>query len=242
MGKFVAELVMATAVKTRDQLIDECQGLVRSLSTKIWKTLPKHLDLDDLISYGQVGLAEAARDFDGNRGGQFTTFAYYRIRGAIYDGLSKMSWVNRSHYKRIKCRQMADNLLRLENEGAAATGPELEDGLRWLTNVTSTLAVVYLSTLSGGGEDGEPLEIADGDSPSPQAVAIDRETHAKMHQLIDELPPEARSLIRATYFEGLTLTEAGQRLGIGKAWASRLHAKALQRLARSLRLAGVSDR
>ena len=69
----------------------------------------------------------------------------------------------------------------------------------------------------------------------------DGETFRKVHQLIDELPEECRSLIRGAYFEGLTLTEAGQRLGIGKAWASRLHAKALQRLGRSLRLAGIGD-
>jgi RNA polymerase sigma factor for flagellar operon FliA len=233
---------MAALVKTREQLIEECQGLVRSLAAKIQQGLPRHLDLDDLISYGQVGLAEAARDFDPGRGGQFTTFAYYRIRGAIYDGLSKMSWVNRSHYNRIKYQQMADDVLRLESDGQAdAANAGVDDGLRWLKSVTGALAIVYLSTHAGHSDDSEGVDVEDRLSPSPQAVAIDRETHGKLRQLIDELPAEAQSLIRATYFEGLTLTEAGQRLGIGKAWASRLHAKALQRLARSLRLAGIVD-
>jgi RNA polymerase sigma factor for flagellar operon FliA len=71
-------------------------------------------------------------------------------------------------------------------------------------------------------------------------MAVGRETHNRLHELIDTLPGEAASLIRATYFEGLTLQEAGERIGISKSWASRLHARALQRLARSLKLSGVA--
>ncbi len=230
---------MAVATGNREALIESCQGLVRSLALKIQRNLPKHLDLDDLISYGQVGLAEAARDFDETRGGQFTTFAYYRIRGAIYDGLSKMSWISRSHYQRLKYQQIADDVLRLENENDPPQASTPEESIAWLKNVTGALAVVYLATQ--GAEAGEPLDVEDRCSPSPQATVIDREVHQKLHQLIAELPEESQVLIRSTYFEGLTLTEAGQRLGIGKAWASRLHAKALQRLGRALRLAGVND-
>jgi RNA polymerase sigma factor for flagellar operon FliA len=232
---------MAAISKTREELIGQCQGLVRSLAVKIHTGLPRHLELDDLISYGQIGLAEAARDFDETRGGQFTTFAYYRIRGAIYDGVSKMSWVNRSHYNRVKFERMANDVLRLESEGESSASQTPEQSLGWLKSMTSALAVVYLSSHAGRDESSEPLDVEDLRSPSPQAAAIDGETYRKMHQLIDELPDECRTLIRAAYFEGLTLTEAGQRLGIGKAWASRLHAKALGRLARSLRMAGVSE-
>lgn len=232
---------MSVLVNNREQLIDQCQGLVRSLALKIQKGLPRHIELDDLISYGQIGLAEAARDFDPSRGGQFTTFAYYRIRGSIYDGVSKMSWVNRSQYNKLKYEQLAGDVLRLDNEDQSAPPATLDDGLGWLKNITGALAIVYLSTHSARDDSGEGLDVEDCSTPLPQAAVIDRETHACLHRLIDELPAESQSLVRATYFEGLTLTEAGQRLGIGKAWASRLHAKALQRLARGLRLAGAAD-
>jgi len=232
---------MSVLANNREQLIDQCQGLVRSLALKIQKGLPRHIELDDLISYGQVGLAEAARDFDPTRGGQFTTFAYYRIRGSIYDGVSKMSWVNRSQYNKLKYEQLAGDVLRLENEDQSAPPATLDGSLGWLKNITGALAIVYLSTSAARDDAGEPLDVEDRDTPMPQASVIDRETHACLHRLIDELPAESQSLVRATYFEGLTLTEAGQRLGIGKAWASRLHAKALQRLARGLRLAGAAD-
>lgn len=231
---------MTAAAKNSGQLIEECQGLVRSLALKIQRGLPRHIELDDLISYGQVGLAEAARDFDPGRGGQFTTFAYYRIRGSIYDGVSKMSWVNRAQYNRLKYQQMADDAMRLANEAAGeASGNAADAGLGWLKDITGALAIVYLSTHKAG-EESESLEVEDRDTAAPDAAIIQDETNRKLHELIETLPADSRDLVKACYFEGLNLTEAGQRLGIGKAWASRLHGRALERLARGLRLAGIS--
>lgn len=229
---------MSEVVLNRQQLIEGCQGLVRSLAWAIHRGLPDTVELDDLIAYGQVGLAEAARDFDATRGLKFSTYAYHRVRGAIYDGLSKMTWFSRSQYQRLRFAQRANDLLGVENE--SGTDPSVtrteEDG-RWLSRMAGGLAVAYLATHVH--DDSEQASLADADTPAPPTVAIDRETTERLHQLIDGLPPDAGVLIRATYFEGLTLQEAGRRLGISKAWASRLHAKTLDRLARALRRIGL---
>lgn len=230
---------MTTVDKTREQLIADCQGLVRSLAWRIHRNLPTYIDIDDLVSYGQVGLAEAARDFDAGRGTQFSTFAYYRIRGAIYDGLAKMTWFGRARHSRLRFERMANELLQLEHE--AQGEPRVEDEVRWLKNLSSSLAVVYLATRGSDEDERDDSSPEDQNTPLPATVAIEQETHLKLHQLIDELPKEAGQLIRSAYFEGLTLQEAGKRLGVSKAWASRLHAKTLQRLARSLKAAGVAD-
>ena len=100
-----------TTIPNPQALIEECQGLVRSLASRIHRKMPPHVVLDDLVEYGQVGLAEAARDFDPARGVQFSTFAYYRIRGAIYDGLTKMSWFSRIEYSRRRSQRMAGQVL-----------------------------------------------------------------------------------------------------------------------------------
>ena len=232
---------MPVASKTH-QLIESCQGLVRSLALKIHRGLPAQVELDDLIAYGQVGLSEAARDFDADRG-QFSTFAYYRIRGAIYDGLSSMSWIKRSQIRRLKYEQMADEVLRLESEGGTGeSAGNSGDDLEWLKTVTSSLAMVYLATQAAGDDDeSAELMVADDSTPEPEERAMTQEAHQKLNELIDRLPPDAAVLIRAAYFEGLTLTAAAQRLGIGKAWASRLHAKALQQLGKLLRNAGIFE-
>ena len=232
---------MSAACESPQERIAQCQGLVRSLALKIHRKLPSQVDLDDLISYGQIGLAEAARDFDPARGSQFSTYAYYRIRGAIYDGVSKMSWHSRAHYNRVRYQQMANETLRVEGEGGQESAPAtLEGDVRWFRDVTRALAVVHLTTHGETRSESGPEALEDKSAPEPSATAIAEETSRKLHELIEALPPEAGQLIKATYFEGLTLQEAGKRLGISKSWASRLHAKTLQRLARSLRLIGAS--
>jgi RNA polymerase sigma factor FliA len=225
------------------ELIEQGQGLVRSLAAGIHRKLPRSVDVEDLIAYGQLGLVEAARDFDPARGSQFSTYAYYRIRGAIYDGLSKMSWFGRTHYEHVRYEQMANETLRASTE---ESGPSevrrAESDARWFRNLSWRLLVVYLGTRSSGDEDGttDAARLVDSSTPTPPSVLIDREVRQKLLELIDALPAEEATLIRATYFEGLTLEEAGRKLGISKSWASRLHGKVLQRLARSLRLSGLA--
>lgn len=232
---------MTTQIPSPQDLIAGCQGLVRSLATQIHRKYSGQFDLDDLVSYGQVGLAEAAQEFQADRGTQFSTYAYYRIRGAMYDGISKMSGTRRSEYHRVRFQQKAGDVLSDAaaapgSTASAAKGPE-EDAT-WLVNLTQKLTVVYLATAIG-------QEVLDGATDpamqSPAEVVAQRELHERLNTLIAHLPSEEKSLIRATYFEGLSLQDAAVRLGISKSWASRLHSKTLQRLATALRRLGLGD-
>ncbi len=81
---------------------------------RIHRSVPVRVDLEDLIAYGELGLAQAARDFDPSRDCRFVTFAYYRVQGAIYDGLAKMTWTSRSRYKRLRYQQLANDVLDQE--------------------------------------------------------------------------------------------------------------------------------
>jgi RNA polymerase sigma factor FliA len=226
------------------QRIEECQGLVRSLAGSIHRKLPPTVDLDDLIAYGQVGLGEAARDFDPARGSRFSTYAYYRIRGAVYDGLTKMSWFERAQVGRNRFERMSNEVFRLESEDNPSPAPRsTEDEMRWFRNVTRTLAVVYLASHASSAEGGSraaEAALVDESSPDAPEVAISHEMRERLHKSIDALPPMVAQLVRAVYFEGLTLQEAGERLGVSKSWASRLHTRALEQLARSLRCEGIS--
>lgn len=225
--------------QTPQELIDEHQGLVKSLAMKIHRRLPPHLELDDLIAYGQVGLAEAARDYDPTRGGRFVTYAYYRVRCAIYDGVSKMAWTSRSRYQRLRYERLADDVLQGENEGASESADlGLAKDAAWLRDLTDQLFVVYLSSLGEAGDESGELSLPD-DEPLPPRVAGNREIQQLLLEQIPKLSPESQALIRAAYFEGVTLQEAGRRLGLSKSWASRLHARALRQLADLLRRVGV---
>lgn len=231
---------MSASANAPHELIAQCQGLVRSVAWKIHRGLPSSVDIDDLIGYGQIGLAEAARDFDPGRTGSFTTYAYYRIRGAIYDGLSKMSWFSRAQYARLRYAQRANELLATENDGAAGAAHPIEEDVEWFRSVVGGLAVAYLASSARDDEEAGGMALVDS-GPLPPGLLMGDETRRILNDLIAALPEQEAQLIRGAYFEGLTLQEAGQRLGISKAWASRLHARTLERLGRSLRRMELAD-
>ncbi len=226
--------------------ITSCQGLVKSIAWKIHRKLPPHVELDDLIGYGQVGLAEASRGFDETLGGQFTTYAYYRIRGAILDGLERMKWFNKMDFHSGKYEQMVDSVLEHETPSAAENRPtesanNHDEQVSWFAETSSMLAIAYLMTGRTATGDDREQEIEDRSAPAPGADVAKKELVERLHTLVDELPTNMAQLIRASYFGGLTLTEAGKTIGISKSRASRLHAEALGHLARSLRRAQLVD-
>ncbi|MCD0461327.1 sigma-70 family RNA polymerase sigma factor [Roseiconus lacunae] len=222
------------------ELISEAQGLVRSLAMKVHRSLPIPMDLDDLIAYGQLGLAEAAQKYDPAEGVRFTTFAYYRVRGAIYDGVSKMNWTSRARLRRARFREMADDVIQSDATATAEGDAESpsESDAEWLGRMTERLAIVYLASGDENSDAGGPLNDAPDRHEIPSKVVANREMQLTLRKLVDQLPADARRLISSIYFEGFSLTEAAERVGISKSWASRIHAKGLDQLAQSLRRSG----
>ena len=213
---------MTATTASIQQSVEECQGLVRSLALKIHRGLPRRIDLEDLIGYGQVGLIEAAREFDSSRGTRFATFAYYRIRGAIYDGLAKMTGMSRGHYHHVRYERGATEVL----DESSQSGSEPDGDLAWLRDIGRTLAVIHL--VSHLDLPGSTLEASLIDSVrfGPLALAMQNEQAQKVVDMIGKLTPDEAVMIRAVYFEGISLQDAGKKLCISKSWASRLHAKA----------------
>src|SRR4051794_35873052 len=109
----------------RDRLIAEHLSLVQAIAGKLKRTLGRAIDFDDLVGYGHRGLIEAAERFDPRHGVTFMTFAYYRIRGAMLDGMRTMGWYSRADYARYRAEERAHEYLQsgAEREGAAAGEP-----------------------------------------------------------------------------------------------------------------------
>ena len=194
-------------------LVENNQSLVYHLAMKLHRKIPVKQDLDDLIGYGMIGLVEAANKFDPKRGIEFTTFAYPRINGAIYDGLSKLSWMSRSRYRRLmKVKAKAES--EGDDDGAMAADAKMK-GVSLL--------------------DSEVAEaIAESQDDNAEERVARREEGEVLGRLIEGLPDRERRLITLIYIEGLTLQDASERLGISKSWGSRMHAKTLANLAISM--------
>ncbi len=229
---------MANTTATTEQLVEECQGLVRFLARQIHAKLSSRLDIEDLIGYGQLGVVQAAREFDPDRGIKFSTYAYYRIRGAIYDGVNKLQWFRAARDPEVKTGPLVDAVLESAGEdgAAAANAGQVTSEANWLGHVATSLAVIYLASTN---ESGTATDVADDSVPAPWEGVVQQETRTRLHHAIDSLAPDSAALIRTVYLQDQTLQEAADQLGISKSWASRLHSRALEQMARYLKNSGV---
>lgn len=223
--------------------VELSQGMVRAIATKIHAKLPAHVNIDDVVGYGQVGLMQAAYAYRSDQGVAFQTFAYYRVRGAIYDGLSKMSWVSRAVRQRLKAEQISAELLEqhatMVQAARVAAEKSLAEDAQWIVKSTEQLTMVQLLSENEGGSSNALEQVAD-DGPTPDEQASQKELCALLTKMVDALPEMERDLIRMTYFEGLSLTDAATRLQRSKSWATRVHSRILDHLAHALTLQGVS--
>lgn len=211
------------------ELITGCQGLVYNVAWTVQQRLGRRLELDELVGFGQVGLVEAARRFDPAWGTRFTTFAYQRVRGAIYDGLKQLPWFDAADFHSGRYQRVAREMVA-EQGGDASDGATLSENARWLVDTSVSLSAVYLLT----GADSDPTAVSDVRAPAPDEAAMLGEERARLRELLDCLPRELRSLVRMVYFDGLSLTDAGAQLGMNKVKASRRHREALLALAAGL--------
>jgi RNA polymerase sigma factor FliA len=235
---------MATA-KDRQRLVDANVPFVRSIASKIKETLPKEIEFDELVAYGMQGLLEAAERFDGRHGASFTTFAYYRVRGAMFDGLRGMGWLPRGEYARQRFEERAASYLQnLSDRDAGATslgddGPRaltVEEEVRYLAEALGGVAAIFVTSLDAEEESGSDAPT----TPPPQQHVERRERNRAIRDALDSLPDKERRLIELYYYEDKSLADAGAELGLSKSWSSRLHARAITLLKEALERAGVA--
>jgi RNA polymerase sigma factor for flagellar operon FliA len=208
-----------------ERLILEHQSFLRALARNIASTLPHHVDFDELVAFGQVGLTEAARSYEPGRGVLFTTFAHYRIRGAIFDGLRKMTWLPPAARRCIKEQSAADEVLRDAEESPSppASGPVLAGRF---AGAVERLGAVFL--ISGLGEGDGQLNPADRRTTSADAES--KEMHARLLGAMSRLPDDMSMLLRMLYIENRSMADVGVALGRNKSTVCRRHADAIDLL------------
>jgi RNA polymerase sigma factor for flagellar operon FliA len=219
---------MAATEKT--QLIEQHLSLVQAIARKLKKTLGARIDYDDLVAYGSKGLVEAADRFDARPGVAFTTFAYYRIRGAMFDGLRTMGWYSRADYARYRAEERANEYLQTHadrpagEDGAASKTADAAETLAAVAQVLSGVAAIHITSLEAASS------VADETFAAPDAAIDTGRLSTRVRDAITKLPEKERRLMEMYYFEEKTLEDAGGALGLSKSWACRLHARAVELL------------
>ncbi|HEX3905478.1 MAG TPA: sigma-70 family RNA polymerase sigma factor [Polyangia bacterium] len=217
-----------------NQLVEKHLSLVQGIARKVKKTLNASIEVDDLIGYGSKGLVEAAERFDARHGVAFTTFAYYRIRGAMYDGLRAMGWYSRADYARYRAEERANEYLRnrADREGAAqaqggSAGSSSADQAATLAEVNeilSSVATVHITSIEAASS------VPDESLPAPDVAVDSHRMSRRVREAVAALPDKERRLMELYYFADKNLEEAGAELGLSKSWACRLHARAVDLL------------
>lgn len=225
----------------REKLILHYSPLVKYVAGRVGMGLPNNIDQADLVSYGIFGLIDAIEKFDLAREIKFETYAISRIRGAIIDELRSIDWIPRSVRAKAREVERAFSVLEArlqrtpsEDEVAAELGIT-EAELRRIFSQLSFVNVVALDELLHmGSERGDRVTlgdtIIDTKTPDPEMVLEDEETKYILADSVASLNEREKIVITLYYYEGLTLAEIGQVLGVTESRVCQLHTKAVIQL------------
>lgn len=224
----------------RQRLLNRYLPLVRNVAGRMAINFPRSVELCDLINTGVIGLIEAFRNFDPERGVKFETYAVPRIRGAILDELRSLDWVPRS--TRAKAREIERALLAFENEsGRPPSDEELAEVLSMtirdlhlsLEDVSKT-TLLSLDEMIFREEDNRQvprIETVEDRKANVILKNLERnELQAFLVIAIDRLTEQEKLVIALYYYEELTLKEIGEVMKISESRVSQIHTKAVLKL------------
>ena len=226
------------SAQARDSLILHYSPLVKYVAGRVAVGLPANIEQADLISYGIFGLIDAIDKYDRSRGIKFETYAISRIRGAIIDELRAIDWVPRS--VRFKAREVEKAYQSLENKlkrppSDAEIAEEMgitTDELNHIYTQLSTVSLVALDELmTGDSGQGDKLAlvetIEDTRTASPMEAFESEEMKSILAEAINRLPEREKMVVTLYYFEGLTLAQIGEVLGVTESRICQMHTKAV---------------
>ncbi|MGZ5214243.1 MAG: RNA polymerase sigma factor WhiG [Actinomycetota bacterium] len=223
--------------EARERLILHYAPLVKYVASRVATGLPATVEQADLVSYGVFGLIDALQKFEPGRGNKFETYAIPRIKGAIIDELRAMDWVPRSI--RFKAREIEKAHSDLEAMlKRQPTEPEMAERLgisrSELHDVVSQISFVSVLALdelvSVGADRGEQVSLIDTLADKhldPTSGVESQETRGLLAAAINSLSEREKIVVTLYYFEGLTLAEIGEILGVTESRVCQIHTKAV---------------
>ncbi len=225
--------------EVREQLILHYAPLVKYVAGRVGVGMPSSVDHADLVSYGVFGLMDAIEKFDPGRGVKFETYAVTRIRGSIIDELRAVDWVPRS--VRSQARKIEAAIQHLVHlRGRSPTDEELAEELDLevselqdaLARMAMTSVAALDETLHVGDGDRIPLveTLQDLTAVLPEESVDDAATKALLREMIVRLTEREQMVLGLYYFEGMTLAQVGEVLGVTESRICQIHTKAVMAL------------
>jgi len=221
---------------SRDRLVMEHLPLVRSIARRIRHRLPPHVQFEDLVHAGVLGLIEALQKFDPDKNVQFKSYARFRIQGAIVDSLRELDWAPRALRKRARELEQVHDSLRSrlgrppsEPEVAAELGIGLKKLQRLINSLWEANMCSFQPAMSAEGtrQEGSGADRALAETEDPFSQCLRGEVNGLLARAIAALPPRGRRVLALYYFEERTMKEIARALGVCEARISQIHSAAL---------------
>ncbi len=231
----------------RDQLVLDHLPLVRAIAVRVYENLPMHVELEDLVHAGILGLFDAAHKFDDTKQVVFRGYAKHRIKGAILDSLREMDWASRDlrrRHKRLEeiTRELSAVMERNPTEVEIAEKMGMDLG-RWRQVALELRMVGFLSasTRMVDNEEGPAPEFPATSDSNPGVMAGQRQLESVLANAMSVLPTRYQEVIRNYYTGGKTMREIGESMGVNESRVSQIHKAALERMAENLQASGIKS-
>ena len=227
----------------REKLIEKYLPLVARIAGRLAMGLPDHVEKDDLISSGTMGLLDAIEKYDPGKG-PFQTYVPMRIKGAMLDELRKMSWLPRSVIARTKEFEKAQAVLTQEL-GRNPTDDEMANylninkrELNLLLAQINTRSIVHLeSFLFANGDSDRRLEDylpETRDWSDPEETLLKKERSGQLAEAIRKLTEREQLILSLYYEEELTLREIGEVISVSESRVSQIHARIMAKIRQTM--------
>lgn len=228
----------------RDELIVEHLPLVTAIASHVQKSVPVHIELDDLVHAGMMGLFDAATRYRADKKVPFKTYAKHRIRGAILDGLRQLDWASRDLRKRYRqmetvTRDLTEQLHREPTDVEVASAMGLSSR-RWQCLMVDFRSLNAAAQLQRTDPDNDYAP----ETPAPPAQGPDNvvarsEMQDKLNSAMKTLPERYQQVVQMYYGREMTMKEIGGVLGVNESRVSQIHKSALERMHAALGNTGI---
>ncbi len=230
--------------EVRDQIVLDHLPLVKAIAIRVHESLPVHVDLDDLIHAGVMGLFDAVTKYDSNKSVAFHSYAKHRIKGAILDSLRELDWASRDLRKRQRqveavTRELQGKLGRVPAESEIAAGMGISMA-RWRRMQIELRTVGVVSSTPASNDDRDRvMEFAATPELRPDRMCEQGQLQSTLRQAIGTLPERYQKVVFLYYTNDLTMREIGEILGVNESRVSQIHKTALKKMACVLEQSGI---
>ncbi len=242
-----APVSQAARMARRDRIVLEHLPLVKAIAVRVHENLPVHVDLDDLVHAGVLGLFDAASKFNPDKQVAFSSYAKHRIKGAILDSLRQLDWASRDLRRRHKqveaaTRELSAELQRTPTEAEIAQklGVDVERWRQMMVDLRS-VGLISASSRTAEHDDLPAPDFPSKPETQPDNMCSREQMRSALGTAMKTLPERYQKVVFLYYTNEMTMKEIGGILGINESRVSQIHKSALEKMQVVLQANGIDS-